>query len=121
MGQFSNDMRTMAKALIKELGNSCVLTKITPGQYDPATGKTAEVKQDIPTFSAQASAFNRTWSADGQNTNLAGFDDETVTVAWFGQVIDETWMYNGTAISEVRPVMTQNDIIIFNITAHKAP
>ena len=121
MGAFSNDMRRMAKSLIKELGNACVLTKVTPGQYDPATGKTAEVRQDISTFSAQSNAFNRTWGSDGQNTNLAGFDDETVTVAWFGQVIDETWLYDGAAISEVRPVMTQDDIVIFNITAHKGP
>ena len=121
MGQFSQEMRGVAKDLIKELGNSCTLEKVTRGAYDPTTGDTPETKVTVPTFSAQASAFNRVFSQTGENTNLAGFDDESVVVAWFGQVVDETWTYDGAAISSVRPIMSQNDIIIFTITVHKGP
>ena len=121
MGAFSNDMREVAVDLIKELGNRCTLEKVTRGAYNPSTGETPETKVTIPTFSAQASKFNRVWQGDGQNTNLAGFDDESVIVAWFGQVVDETWTYDGSAISRVAPLMSQDDIIIFTISVHKGP
>ncbi len=121
MGVFSQEMRGVAKDLIKELGNKCTLEKITRGVYDPLTGETPETKVVMPTFSAPSSMFNRVWQQDGQNTNLAGFDDEAVVVAWFGHVIDETWTYDGAAISSVRPTMSQDDIIIFAISVHKGP
>ena len=121
MGAFSQEMRGVAKDLIKELGNKCTLEKVTYGAYDPVTGETPETKVTIQTFSAQASNFNRVWQTDGQNTNLAGFDDESVIVAWFGQEIDETWTYDGAAISRVAPIMSQDDIIIFTISVHKGP
>ena len=121
MGAFSQEMRGVATDLIKELGNSCTLEKITYGAYDPSTGETPETKVTIPTFSAQASLFNRVFPMTGENTNLAGFDDESVIVAWFGQPIDETWTYDGAAISRVAPIKSQNDVIIYTISVHKGP
>jgi len=121
MGAFSNDMRGVARDLIKELGNKCTLEKVTRGAYDPTTGETAETKTVIQTFSAPISLFNRMFTMTGENTNLAGFDDTSVIVAWFGQEVDETWTYDGAAISRVAPTVSQDDVIIYTISAHKGP
>ena len=119
MGAFSSDMRQVAKDLCRELGNNCVLTKITTGAYDPSLGKSVETTVDYPVYSAQSSYFSRMFATNGDNTNLSGFNDEIVTVPWFGEVIDTTWRYDGAEISNVSAVKSQNDIIIFNITLHK--
>ena len=115
MAQFSNDMRKMATDLIKLLGNNCVLTKVTAGAYDPLTGKTTATNQDFPLYSAQSSRVSDSFGGDGQNTNLAGFNGERVTVAWFGHIIDTTWLYDGQNIVDVMEIKTQNDIVVFNL------
>jgi len=116
MGKFSNDMRKMATDLIKELGNRGTLTEVTRGSYDSLTGKTAETTKDYPTHSAQASRVNLGFGGDGQNTNLAGFNSERVMVAWFGKIVDATWLYDGQNITDVSEIKTQDDIIVFTFT-----
>ena len=115
MGAFSQSMRQVAQKLTRELGNSCILSKITPGTYDPSTGKTGEVRIDVPTFSAQSSKSNEIFGLTGENTNLNAFDTESLVLPWIGQEIDATWLYNGHNIVAVTPVMSQNDIIIYMI------
>ena len=118
MAAFSQSMRILASKLCKELGNNCVLTKVTAGAYDPLTGKTSETRQDFPTYSAQSSKYNETFGSDGQNTNLDAFRGESVVVPWLGinQVIDSTWEYDGHNILTVAETTTQNEIVIFTIT-----
>ena len=115
MGAFSTSMRKVATGLCKKLGNSCVLTKATPGQYNPVTGKTDEVSQDFPIYSAQNSKASLMFGMSGDNTNLSGFDDEGVIIPWFGHKIDTTWLYNGSNILSVSEIMSQDDVIIYTI------
>ncbi len=116
MGSFSSGLRTVATDLIKDLGNACTLTKVEQGAYDPLTGKTAAIETVIDTFSAQEKETSVLFGRDGQSTNLTGFDDNKVTIAWFGQEIDSTWLYNGQNILTVQPVESQNEVIIYTIT-----
>ncbi len=115
MGAFSNDMRAVAKKLCKELGNSCELTKVTPGAYNPVTGKTDETFIKIPIFSAPVRKAADIFGLMGGNTNLSGFSDQTVIIPWFGQKLDTTWKYNGHNITEVSEMSSQNDVIIYTI------
>jgi len=113
MGAFSSGMRRTAQQLMTKLGNSCVLTKVDRGAYDPATGKTSETRTDYPTYSAQTAKTNVVFGLTGENTNLDAFDDESVVVPWIGEEINPTWLYNGQNITEVHPVMSQDEIIIY--------
>ncbi len=115
MGAFSTEMRNVATNLIREFGNRCVLTKVVKGPYDPLLGKTVDVTTDFSMFSAQSSRVNLGFGLDGQNTNLAGFNDERIIIPWFGHVVDVTWLYNGQNITDVMETKTQDDIVIFNL------
>ena len=115
---FADDMRTVATDLITEFGNSCTLTKNNgPAIYNPLTGTTAFTSSDIyQTFSAQKSKVNLTFGENGQNTNLAAFNNESVMVPWFGETIDSTWLYNDANIKTVNEVRAQDKVIIFELT-----
>ncbi len=113
---FADDMRNVAKNLCQQLGNPAILTKITRGQYNPTTGKTDEVRQDFNVYTAQNSKFNEAFGRDGQNTNLSNFQTESVVVPWLGELIDATWEYNNSSIVNVTEVMSQNKVIIQNLT-----
>jgi len=116
MGQFSQTMRGVAKDLCRKLGNKCTLSKETPSKYDPTTGETASTGTiSVPTYSAPKKKFSLDFGMTGENTNLSGFDDETVIVPWFGHVIDKTWLYNGQNILSVSSITSQDEIIIFEV------
>ncbi len=118
MGAFSASMRSLALQLCTDLGNTCVLTEVQRGSYDPLTGNIAEIRTDYPTYSAQASKYNETFGRDGVNTNLDAFRHETLVVPWLGigKNIDSTWEYNGHSILTVEETTTQNELIIWTIT-----
>lgn len=115
MGDFSTAMRGVAVTLTTQLGNPCVLTKITKGEYQPTLGKSPQVKENIDTFSAPAKQMSEQFGQAGINTNLSGFYDNKVIVPWIGQEIDATWLYNGNNILSVSPVETQGEIVIYTI------
>ena len=118
MGTFSTNMRKVAQTLIASFGNTCTLEKVTTGGYNTTTGRAEESVESISTFSAPTKDINARFGGDGMNTGLTGFDTGKVTVAYLGidRVIDETWLYNGEAITLVEPIETQDEIIVFNIT-----
>ena len=115
MGAFSKEMRQVAVDLMKDLGSSCVLTKVTKGEYDTTLGEAPETKQDFPTYSAPIKKMSVVFPDNGSGTNLDAFDSNRITVPWIGQEIDTTWLYNGFNIVSAEPVETQNDIVIYNI------
>ena len=116
MGAFSNTLRDVATKLITDLGNPCVLTRITKGSYIPSLGETPISKKEYPTFSAPVKKVSVAFGQTGINTNLGGFDDNKVIVPWIGQEIDETWRYDDMNIVKVEPTRTQGDIVIYTIT-----
>jgi hypothetical protein len=116
MAQFSNAMRQVAVDLMKQLGNPCVLTKVTYGDYDPLTGTTSESKIEIPTFSAPIKKVSVLFSQNGEGTNLNAFDSDRVSIPWVGQPVDTTWLFNGFNITAIEPISAQGDIIIYNIS-----
>ncbi|RLA73556.1 MAG: hypothetical protein DRG30_06160 [Epsilonproteobacteria bacterium] len=116
MGAFSKDMRKVATDLIKQFGNTCVLTKVNFGTYDPLTGDTTKIRTDFPTYSALKRKINVSFGDDGKNTNLSAFDDSSITIAWFGEEVDSTWEYNGSNIKSATPTMSQDDVIIYDLT-----
>jgi len=116
MGQFSRDMRKTATDLIKQFGSRCVLTKVSKnGEYDPNTGNTVKTTKDFPMYGSVNSEVNRHF-APLQNTNLLAFTDKNVMIAWFGEEVDATWLYNGQNIILVQPIETQDDIVAYTIT-----
>jgi len=116
MGAFSKEMRKVAKDLMKELGNPCVLVKVEVGAYDPLTGRTVKDTQTFNTFSAPYKHVSVLFGSDGINTNLSGFNDNKVTVPWVGYPIDTAWTYDGQDITKVEAVESQGDVIIYTIT-----
>jgi hypothetical protein len=116
MGTFSDNMRAVALRLSKQLGNSCTITKVTQGQYDPLTGKTNEVIQTYPTYCVPLSKANEVFGLDGENTNLAGFDDTRVLVPYTIFKIDPTDLFNGQNIIDVSTTESQDNIIMYNLT-----
>jgi len=118
MGVFSTRMRTVAFNLIIKRGNSCTLSKVTVGTYDPTAGKSGEAIKVINTHSAPSKSINIVFGSDGPNTGLTGFNESKVTVPYLGvnEIIDETWLYNDKEILRVEPVETEDDIIVFDIT-----
>lgn len=115
MGDFSNAMRDVAYTLTSSLGNPCVLTKVTKGEYIPSLGKSPVVEETFNTFSAPVKKVSQDFGQMGINTNLAGFDDNKVIVPWIGEEIDATWLYDGFNIISVAPIRTQGDIVIYTI------
>ena len=113
MGTFSTGMRATSKRLITKLGSPCILTKVTEGAYSPTTGKTNEAREDFNVHSAPAKTVSEQFGQTGTNTNLNGFETEDVTVYWFGQVIDKSWLYNGENITKIKSTEAQGDIIIY--------
>ena len=113
---FADDMRNVATMLLRELGSSCVLQRVTPGEYNPLTGETLDVVDDFSTYSGPVSLYNETFGLYGINTNLDAFDTNKVIIPWFGYEVDATWLYNGQNITRIDTVATQNKSIIFTIT-----
>ena len=118
MGAFSTNMRATALKLITKLGNPCTVEKITKGSYNTSLGKTEEAIQVFNTFSAPAKDISINFGQTGTNTNLSGFDEGKVSIAYLSinQDMDETWTYNGEAIKTVEKIESQGDVIIFIIT-----
>ena len=118
MGAFSTKMRTVADDLITKLGNPCTVEKVTKGSYNTSIGKTEEAIQVFNTFSAPSKDISINFGSDGQNTNLAGFDEGKVSIPYLGinQMMDETWTYNGEAIKTVEKIETQGEVVIFILT-----
>ena len=115
MGAFSDSMRAVATELTTTLGNPCILTKVTKGEYVVSIGKSPTETTDYSTFSAPVKKVSQDFGQMGINTNLSGFDDNKVIVPWFGQTIDKTWLYNGNNIVSVAPIETQGDVVIYTI------
>jgi len=116
MGSFSKSMRNTATALIDKFGSDCVLTKpLGVGVYDPSTGDTTTINTTFTVKYAPKSQVNIDFGQDGKNTNLDAFDTSGVTIAWFGEEVDTTWLFNGSKISKVRPTEAQNDIIVYDL------
>ena len=116
MAAFSTSMRQVATDLIKQFGNNCVLTQVSKnGVYNPTTGKTGTTSVDFPTYAAQSSKINLDFGSEN-NANLTAFTSTSMTVAWFGHMIDPTWLFNGQNIITVRPIETQNDVVVFELT-----
>ncbi len=113
---FSSEMRQVALDQMTELGNPCILTQISYGEYDPATGKTQEVNLEIPTYYAPTKKMSAFFGMDGINTGLAGFNETKVIVPWVGQAIDTTWKFNNNDITHVEEISAQGDIIVYNLT-----
>ncbi len=113
---FADDMRTVATNLLRELGSSCVLQRITPGEYDPVTGETPDTVEDFSTYSGPVKLVSEVFGQDGINTGLDAFESNKVIVPWIGYEIDTTWRYNGFNIVFVATTETQNKPIIYTIT-----
>lgn len=115
MGAFSTSMRSTATKLVTKLGSPCKLTKVTEGAYNPQIGKTDEAREDFDAYSAPAKIMSEQFGQQGMNTNLGGFSSEEVTVPWFGEVIDKSWLYNDSKIVSVKSTEAQGEIIIYTL------
>jgi len=116
MGQFSTEMRKVVVDLTKELGNPCVLTKVVKGAYDPLTGESAPSStQTINTFSGPNSLVSQIFDNSGENTNLDGFNSESVIIPYF-EGVDKGWLYDGQNIVSADPIKTQGDIVAYTLT-----
>jgi len=116
MGAFSDGMSATAKRLIIKLGSPCILTKVTEGEYNPTAGATNTAKEEFNVHSAPAKTMSEQFGQSGTNTNLDGFETEDVTVYWFGQVIDKSWLYNGEKITKIKSTKAQGDVIIYTLS-----
>ncbi len=116
MGQFSQSMRALAVKLLTEFGNTATLEKRVKGAYDPVTGETAEVVTTYNTFSGPPNLMTEVFGNDGRGTNLDAFDSNFVIVPWIGEEIDISWTLNGQNIVTVSPIITQDEIVIYNIS-----
>ena len=118
MGTFSTKMRNTALRLITKLGNTCTLERVIKGQYNTTLAKHEEAIQTFNTFSAPSKDISSMFGNTGPNTNLAGFDEGKVSIPYLGvnQMIDETWRYNGEAISSVELIESQDEVIVFTLT-----
>ncbi len=117
MGDFSTKMRTVSFNLITKLGNSCTVSKVTTGGYNSSIGEIEEAIEEFNTYSVPTKNISVIFKSEGMNTNLAGFDEGKVTIPYLGvnEIMDETWLYNGQAITSVEPIESQNEIIVFNL------
>ncbi len=117
MGAFSQQMKQVVIDLTRELGNPCVLTKVgKAGVYNPLTGETPAVApQTVNTFSGPNSLMSEMFGRDGENTNLMGFNSESVIIPFFVG-FDETWLYDGQNVTSVAPLKTQGEIVAYNVT-----
>ena len=116
MSAFSDRLRATSLSLCKQYGEAVELKKVTPGEYDPITGETSSTEQVIKTFASQTSKMNESFSLDGTNTNLSGFDTEDYIIPWPGEVIDTTWMFNDANITHVNSTSANGDVIIYTIS-----
>ena len=116
MGAFSDNMRGVATTLMTNLGNPCVLTRVTKGDYVVSAGQAPLEKEDFDTYSAPVKKVTMDFGQGGINTNLDGFNDNKVIIPWFGQEIDKSWLYNGNNITSVAPTETQGDVVIYTLT-----
>jgi hypothetical protein len=117
MGAFSQRLRKTALRLCKQYGEPCVLSKLTPGVYDPDTGETPNTVVTHNTFSVPTNKFNLVFPNNGENTNLAGFETESLIIPYFNDdSFDETWLYNGDNITNITKTSAQDEIIIYEIT-----
>ncbi len=116
MGVFSNQIKQLVIDLTKELGNPCTLTNVTKGTYDPVTGTTPPAAtQTINTFSGPNSLLSEVFNRNGENTNLDGFNSESVIIPFFAGV-NKGWLYDGQNILTIAPLKTQGEIVAYNIT-----
>jgi len=118
MSAFSSDMIQVTADLCAELGNACVLTKVSDnGVYNPATGETVRSPNvDFHTHSVMINLFEQSFGRDGQNTNLSGFENETVVIPNFGQEVDSTWLYNGFDITDVSSYKSDNEVLYYTLS-----
>ena len=108
-------MKNVVIDLTTQLGNPCVLTKVTKGVYNPATGETPPAATvTINTFSAPASDMSQVFGLDGENTNLDGFSSTAVLIPFFAG-IDKGWLFNGQNITSLAPLKTQGEIVAYTI------
>lgn len=116
MGAFSNEMKQTVIELLTELGNPCTLTNVTKGVYDPLTGVTPpSATQTINTFSGPNSFISEMFGRDGENTNLDGFNSESVLIPYHAG-IDLGWLYDGQNILSLSPLKTQGEIVAYNVS-----
>ncbi len=52
---------------------------------------------------------------DGGNTNLDGFNSESVIIPFFAGV-DKGWLYDGQNILTIAPLKTQGEIVAYNLS-----
>ena len=115
MGAFSDTLRVTATNLITEYGNPCTISKVTKGEYVPEVGRASETIEEFSTYSVQYKSSNEIFGQMGINTNLAGFGNDSFVIPWFGEEIDETWLYNEKNIVSIEPTEAQGDVIIYTI------
>ncbi len=117
MSTFSLRMRATVQRLLERLGNRCKLTKITTGEYNPATGKTTDFKEPVASYSTSlANAKIVLSTTDNINNNLSGFGDDSLMIPYHsGYDIDTTWLYNDEAITKLEKIESQDNIIAYII------
>lgn len=116
-------MQSTVARLLANLGNSCVLVKITHGEYQPNIGKVPEYEETISTYSTSIKNSSLVLSlGNAQNFDLSGFDEDKVLIPYLtGYVIDDTWRYRDNKqkekeIQKVEKIEAQDNIIGYVLT-----
>lgn len=113
MASLALSMRTTTTRLLKAYGNSCKLSKIERGAYNPVTGKSRETPVDYSLYSALIKDNQFIFGTNGINTNLSGFSKDSVIIGWFGQELTSTWKYNDQNIIKVEKIEMQDMVVAY--------
>jgi hypothetical protein len=113
MASLGSTMRATTTRLLMEYGNSCTLSEITKGAYNPVTGKSNETKTDYLVYSALIKDNQLIFGTNGINTNLSGFSKDSVIIGWLGKEVTSSWKYNDQNIIKVEKIEMQNIVIAY--------
>lgn len=113
MASLGLTMRATTTRLLTEYGNSCALSEITKGAYNPVTGKATDTKVDHSSYSALIKDNQFIFGTTGINTNLSGFSKNSVIIGWFGEEVTSSWKYNGQNIIKVEKIEMQNIVVAY--------
>ncbi len=116
---FKNDMHQIALDLLAEFGDSGTLQQITQGEYDPETGERPESIVEV-----QLHYVQENFSLQDIDTGLVASSDLKVTFATptmdtSVNATNNLVLYTGTVtnLTDIKPVTTQNGIVIYECTA----
>jgi hypothetical protein len=113
---FSTDMQQVVIDNLSELGNDCILTKVTIGEYNPTLGKSVDTNIAVNTYctASKDTTDSLMALAGNKNFNMSGFGSSKQMIPFqVGYDIDATWNFNGEQITSIEKIEAQNNVIAY--------